>query len=51
MTSLQRFSPLSMAFGLQILVPLLIVLLAFSAFTGERERGTLRQLLSIGVQP
>ena len=51
MTSLQRFSPFSMAFGLQILVPLIIVLLAFSAFTGERERGTLRQLLSIGVQP
>ncbi len=50
-TSLQRFGELTMAFVLQILVPLVIVLLAFSAFTGERERGTLRQLLSIGVKP
>ena len=50
-TSLQRFGELTMAFGLQNLVPLVIVLLAFSAFTGERERGTLRQLLSIGVKP
>lgn len=50
-TSLQRFGELSMAFGLQILVPLVIVLLAFPAFSGERERGTLRQLLSIGVKP
>lgn len=50
-TSLQRFGELSMAFGLQILVPLVIVLLAFPAFSGERERGTLRQLLSVGVNP
>lgn len=50
-TSLHRFGELSMAFGLQLLVPLVIVLLAFSAFTGERERGTLRQLLSVGVKP
>lgn len=50
-TSLQRFGELTMAFVLQILVPLVIVLLSFSAFTGERERGTLRQLLSIGVKP
>ncbi|MBK6617618.1 MAG: ABC transporter permease subunit [Nitrosomonas sp.] len=50
-TSLQRFGELTVAFGLQNLVPLVIVLLAFSAFTGERERGTLRQLLSIGVKP
>lgn len=50
-TSLQRFGELTMAFALQILLPLVIVLLAFAAFTGERERGTLRQLLSIGVRP
>lgn len=50
-TSLQRFGELTIAFVLQILVPLVIVLLAFPAFTGERERGTLRQLLSIGVKP
>lgn len=50
-TSLQRFGELTIAFVLQILAPLVIVLLGFSAFTGERERGTLRQLLSIGVKP
>lgn len=50
-TSLQRFGELTMAFVLQMLVPLVIVLLSFSVFTGERERGTLRQLLSIGVKP
>lgn len=50
-TSLQRFGEMTIAFVLQILAPLVIVLLAFSAFTGERERGTLRQLLSIGVKP
>jgi ABC-2 type transport system permease protein len=50
-TSLQRFGELSVAFILQVLVPLVIILLTFSAFTGERERGTLRQLLSVGIQP
>ncbi|MCR6646053.1 MAG: ABC transporter permease [Terricaulis sp.] len=34
---------------LQVLMPLVIIFLGFSAFSGERERGTLRQLLSIGV--
>ncbi len=48
-TSLQRFSDLTAAVALQLLIPLLIVLLTFSAFTGEREQGTLRQLLSLGV--
>lgn len=50
-TSLQRFGELSVAFVLQVLAPLIIILLTFSAFTGERERGTLRQLLGVGVQP
>jgi ABC-2 type transport system permease protein len=36
---------------LQVLVPLFIVLMTFSAFAGEREQGTLRQLLSLGVEP
>ena len=30
-------------------MPLLIILLAFGALAGERERGTLRQLLSTGI--
>jgi ABC-2 type transport system permease protein len=48
-TSLQRFGELTAAVVLQILIPLLIVLLTFSSFAGEREQGTLRQLLSMGV--
>jgi ABC-2 type transport system permease protein len=50
-TSAQRFGALTAATTLQLLVPLLIVLLGFSAFAGEREQGTLRQVLSLGVQP
>jgi ABC-2 type transport system permease protein len=50
-TAVQRFGELTGATVLQLLVPLLIVLLAFNAFAGERELGTLRQLLSLGVRP
>jgi ABC-2 type transport system permease protein len=50
-TILARFSELTAAAVLQILLPLLIILLAFSAFAGERESGTLRQVLSLGVAP
>jgi ABC-2 type transport system permease protein len=46
---LRRFGELSAAATLQILIPLLIALLTFPAFVGEREAGTLRQLLSVGV--
>jgi len=49
-TALQRFGELTGATVLQLLIPLLIVLLTFSAFSGEREQGTLRQLLSLGVK-
>lgn len=49
-TALQRFGDMTVAFVLQVLAPLLILLLGFSAFTGERERGTLRQLLGQGVR-
>jgi ABC-2 type transport system permease protein len=48
-TALQRFGELTVAWTLQYLVPLLIILLAFSSFAGERERGTLCQLVSLGV--
>jgi ABC-2 type transport system permease protein len=48
-TALQRFGELTAATVLQLLLPLVIVLLAFSAFSGEREAGTLRQLASLGV--
>ncbi len=48
-TALARFGELTAATVLQILLPLLIILLAFNAFAGERESGTLRQVLSLGV--
>lgn len=50
-TALGRFSALTASWTLQLLLPLLIVLLAFDAFAGEREQGTLRQLLSLGIRP
>lgn len=48
-TSLSRFGELTAAVILQILLPLLIILFTFSTFAGERENGTLRQILSLGV--
>ncbi|KRQ17135.1 ABC transporter permease subunit [Bradyrhizobium manausense] len=48
-TGLQRFGELSPAWILQVLLPLLVIVVGFDAVSGERERGTLRQLLSIGV--
>ncbi len=47
--SVSRFGQWTAATVLQLLVPLLIVMLAFPAFAGERETGTLRQLAAIGV--
>ena len=49
--ALQRFAELTVAGVLQLLLPLLIVLAAFGAFAGERETGTLRQVMSMGVRP
>jgi ABC-2 type transport system permease protein len=48
-TALQRLGELTGATVLRLLIPLLIVLLTFSTISAEREHGTLRQLLSIGV--
>ncbi|MDX2270043.1 MAG: DUF3526 domain-containing protein [Bryobacter sp.] len=48
-TMLARFGEMTASTVLQVLVPLLIVMMTFSAFAGEREMGTLRQLLSLGV--
>lgn len=50
-TGLQRFGDLSPAWVLQILMPLVIIIVGFNAMSGERESGTLRQLLSLGVPP
>ncbi|MBL8211830.1 MAG: DUF3526 domain-containing protein [Bryobacterales bacterium] len=48
-TALQRLGELTGATVLQLLLPLVIILLTFSAFASERELGTLRQLMSLGV--
>lgn len=48
-TEVQRLGELTAAATLQALVPLLIILVSFSAVAGERESGTLRQLLALGV--
>ncbi len=50
-TALARFSRLSVASVLELLVPILVVAMGFAAWTAERERGTLRQLKSLGVAP
>jgi ABC-2 type transport system permease protein len=50
-TAASRFGELTAAAVLQLLIPLLIVLVLHSAFTGEREQGTLRLLASLGVPP
>lgn len=48
-TGLQRFGSLTPAWVIQVLGPLLIIVLGFNSFSGEREQGTLRQLISLGV--
>ncbi|MBL9199408.1 MAG: DUF3526 domain-containing protein [Opitutaceae bacterium] len=50
-TLAQRFGDLTVALVFQVMLPLVIVLLAFNAFAGERERGTLRSLLALGLRP
>ena len=50
-SAIQRFGQMTAAMVLQLLLPLLIILISFSAFAGEREQGTLRQLISLGVKP
>ncbi|MGL4232057.1 MAG: DUF3526 domain-containing protein, partial [Casimicrobium sp.] len=48
-TGLQRFGALSIAWVLQVLAPLVVIILGFNMFAAERENGTLRQTLSLGV--
>jgi len=50
-TAAQRFGDLTVALILQLLLPLLIVAVGFSAVTAERERGTLRQISALGLSP
>lgn len=46
-----RMGRLTLAFVFQTVLPLMAILLGFASFSGEREHGTLRQLLSLGVRP
>lgn len=48
-SSMIRFGELSAALVLQILMPLLIIFFAFASFTRERESGTLKLLMSLGI--
>lgn len=48
-TGLQRFGDLSAGWILQVLGPLLVIVLGFNAFAGEREQGILRQAVSLGI--
>ncbi|MEM6792927.1 MAG: DUF3526 domain-containing protein [Acidobacteriota bacterium] len=50
-TATQRFGDLTAALTLQVLAPLLAIILGFQTFAGERERGTLRLLASLGLEP
>jgi len=50
-TGLARFGDLTPDFILLFIIPLLIVLMGFNAFTREREQGTLALLKSQGVLP
>jgi ABC-2 type transport system permease protein len=47
----RRLGELTAAVTLQQIIPLFIIILAFNAFSGERESGTLRLLLSTAVEP
>lgn len=46
-----RLGGLSLAFVLQIIAPLIIIMTGFAAFSRERESGTLKQLLGAGARP
>lgn len=48
---IQRFARLTPAWILQVFAPLLAILLAFAGIAAERERGTLRQVMSSGISP
>lgn len=48
---LARFVNLSPAWVMQYILPLVVILLLFASYAGEREDGTLRQLMSYGASP
>ena len=48
---LARFVTLSPAWVMQYIMPLVLILLLFGAYAGEREDGTLRQAMTYGGSP
>ncbi len=48
---LRRLADLSIAGVLTLASPLILCLVGAGVFAGERERGSLRQLMSVGVRP
>jgi len=48
--TVNRFGKLTVAMVFQVFVPLLIIFLTYAAFAGEREKGTLRQVMSLGIR-
>lgn len=46
-----RLGALSLAFILQTIAPLVVILVGFASISGERESGTLKQLMSLGARP
>ena len=46
-----RMGQLNLAFVLQTVLPLMALLLGFAAVSGEREQGTLRQWVALGLRP
>ncbi len=48
-TPARRLGQLTPASAVLVLLPLLVVCLTFSSFAGERDQGTLRPLLAMGV--
>ncbi|MFO0909046.1 MAG: DUF3526 domain-containing protein [Isosphaeraceae bacterium] len=50
-TLMGRMGRLTLAYIFQVIMPLVAIMLGFSAFASEREKGTLRLLISLGVSP
>jgi len=46
-----RFGDMNVALVLQLLMPLLLIFIAFNSVSGERESGTLKLLLAQGIAP